>query len=96
MALISWLDAMRTLYLVPSRTGSPLSLIYEDFRKPEYSAAARENLDAGKCTHAIAHGVTFEEKNQGASELYGMCMLMKRGSTITAGNFEPRDFGRPK
>ena len=96
MALISWLDAMRTLYLTPSRTGSPLSLIYEDFKKPEYSAAARANLNAGKCTHAIAQPVTFAEKNRRAAELYGMCVLMKPGTTITAGNFKPADFGRAR
>ncbi|MGZ8335330.1 MAG: alpha/beta hydrolase [Allosphingosinicella sp.] len=94
MALISWLDAMRTLYLTPSRTGSPLSLIYEDFRRPEYTADVRANLDAGTCTRAIAVPVTFAEKNRRADELYGMCVLMKPGSEITAGNFEPGDFGR--
>ena len=94
MALISWLDAMRTLYLTPARTGLPLSLLYEDFRKPEYTPAVRKNVDAGTCTHEIAEPVTFEEKNRRAQELYGMCLLMKPGPTITAGNFELRDFGR--
>ena len=96
MALISWLDAMRTFYLTPSRVGSPLSLIYEDFARPEYSAAARANLDAGRCTRAIAQPVTFEEKNGRASELYGMCVLMKPGTPITAGNLKQGDFGRSR
>ena len=96
MALISWLDAMRTLYLTPSRTGSPLSLIYKDFEKPEYSAVAKTNLGAGKCTHAIAQPVTFEQKNRRAEELYGMCALMKPGAQITAGNLNPTDSGRAK
>ncbi len=94
MALISWLDAMRTLYLTPSRTGIPLTLIYEDFKKPDYSPAVRANVDAGKCTRDIARPVTFEEKNRNADELFGMCVLMKPGSKITAGNMAPADFGR--
>jgi predicted alpha/beta superfamily hydrolase len=96
MALISWLDAMRTLYLTPARTGLPLSLLYEGFRKPEYTAEVRKNLDAGACIRDIALPVTFEEKNRRHQELFGMCVLMKPGSEITAGNFEPGDFGRAK
>jgi predicted alpha/beta superfamily hydrolase len=94
MALISWLDAMRTLYLTPARSGSPLTLLYEGFEKRQYTAEVRANLDAGKCVHAIAQPVTFEEKNQRERELYGMCLLMKPGSKITAGNMGPKDFGR--
>jgi hypothetical protein len=93
MAMTSWLDAMRTLYLTPSRTGSPLSLIYPDFKKPEYTPAVRTNLDAGACTRSNALAVTFEEKNARARELYGMCVLMKPGPKITAGNFQSADFG---
>ena len=96
MALISWLDAMRTLYLTPARTGSPLSLLYEGFEKPQYSPEARANLDAGACTRAIAEPVTFEEKNRRERELYGMCVLMKPGSKLTSGNMGPADFGRPR
>ena len=94
MALISWLDAMRTLYLTPARSGSPLTLLYKGFEKREYTAAASANLKAGKCTRAIATPVTFEEKNSRERELYGMCVLMKPGSYITAGNMQPSDFGR--
>lgn len=94
MALISWLDAMRTLYLTPARSGSPLTLLNDGFEKREYSPQARANLDAGKCVRAIAKPVTFEEKNRHERELYGMCLLMKPGSTITAGNMEQGDFGR--
>lgn len=94
MTLISWLDAMRTLYLTPARTGSPLTLLYDGFEKREYSAAASANLEAGKCTRAIATPVTFDEKNSRERELYGMCVLMKPGSKITAGNMGPSDFGR--
>jgi hypothetical protein len=94
MALISWLDAMRTFYLTPSRTGSPLSLLYRDFKKPAYTSKARANLDAGPCKRANALPVTFEEKNRRVAELYGMCVLMKPGSKITAGNIGPADFGR--
>ncbi len=96
MALISWLDAMRTLYLTPSRTGSPLSLIYPEFRRPEYTADVRANLKAGPCTRANAVSMTFEEKNRRAAELFGMCLLMKPGAAITAGNFGPADFGQGK
>lgn len=94
MAMIGWLDAMRTLYLTPARTGSPLTLIYPDFERPGYTPEARANLDSGACTRANALPVTFEEKNRRAAELYGMCLLMKPGSQITAGNFGPGDFGR--
>ena len=95
MALISWLDAMRTLYLTPSRSGSPLTLLYEGFEKPQYTPEVRANLDAGKCTRAIAKPITFEEKNRREREQYGMCLLMKPGPKITAGNMSPPDFGRP-
>ena len=93
MALTSWLDAMRTLYLTPSRTGIPLSLLYKDFEKPEHSAAVRANIASGACTRANALPVTFEEKNRRAEELYGMCVLMKPGSKVTKGNFTLADFG---
>ena len=94
MALISWLDAMRTLYLTPSRTGSPLSLIYPGFRRPEYTPEVRANLATPACTRANAIPVTFAEKNRRVAELYGMCVLMKPGAEITAGNFRAADFGR--
>ena len=95
MALISWLDAMRTLYLTPARNGSPLTLLYEGLERPEYTAEVRANLDAGKCSHAIAKPLSFAEKNLRERELYGMCLLMKPGAKITAGNMSPGDFGRP-
>lgn len=95
MAMISWLDAMRTLYLTPARSGSPLTLLYDRFEKRSYSPEVRTNLDAGKCVRAIAKPVTFEEKNRRERELFGMCLLMKPGSVITAGNMGPEDFGRP-
>ena len=96
MALISWLDAMRTLYLTPARTGSPLSLIYDNFERPVYTPTVRANLDSGPCTRANAMPVTFAEKNRRVRELYGMCLLMKPGPGLTAGNFRPEDFGRPR
>lgn len=95
MALVSWLDAMRALYLTPSRTGIPLPLIFEGGRTPAYTPAVRANLDEGKCTRAIAVPVTFEEKNRRARELFGMCLLMKPGAKITSGNMTEADFGRP-
>jgi predicted alpha/beta superfamily hydrolase len=94
MALVSWLDAMRTLYLTPSRTGIPLPLIFEGGKTPAYAPAVRANLDKGKCTRAIAVPVTFEEKNRRARELFGMCLLLKPGAKITAGNITKADFGR--
>lgn len=94
MALTSWLDAMRTLYLTPSRTGSPLSLIYPGFTRPEYTREVRANLATRTCTHANAVPMTFAEKNRRVAELYGMCVLMKPGAEISAGNFAPEDFGR--
>ena len=95
MALTGWLDAMRTLYLAPSRTGSPLRLVYDNFERPPYTPRVRANLDAGSCTRAIAEPVTFAEKNRRTAELYGMCVLMRPGAEITAGNMEAADFGRP-
>jgi hypothetical protein len=80
--------------LTPARSGSPLTLLYKGFEKREYAAAASANLKAGKCTRAIATAVTFEEKNSRERELYGICVLMKPGSNITAGNMGPSDFGR--
>lgn len=93
MALISWLDAMRTLYLTPSRTGLPLTLLYENFALPAYSEAAKSNISAGKCTREIAKPATFGEKGAAPSAFFGMCLLMKPGSEITAGNFDISDFG---
>ena len=96
MALISWLDAFRTLYLLPGRTGNSLPLAYDDGQKPEVSAEARTNLDAGDCRHAIAKPVTYSKKNANPESYYAWCLLMKPGSEITAGNFEIGDFGRQK
>lgn len=94
MALISWLDAMRTLYLTPSRTGIPLPLIFDGGKTPAYSAVVRVNLDKGPCIRSNAIPITFEEKNRRANELFGMCLLMKPGAEITSGNMTEADFGR--
>lgn len=94
MALISWLDAMRTLYLTPSRTGIPLPLIFDGGKTPAYSAVVRANLDKGPCIRSNAIPITFEEKNRRANELFGMCLLMKPGAEITFGNMTEADFGR--
>jgi hypothetical protein len=93
MALISWLDAMRIMFLTPSRSGTPLPLIYEGGKVPAYTPAVRNNLDAGSCRRAIAQPLTFEEKNKRAKELFGMCLLMKPGPKITSGNMTTADFG---
>ena len=93
MALTGWLDAFRTLYLTPSRSGNPLPLIYNDLQAPEYSAEARANIDAGACRPAIATAVTFEEKNSAPAAYYGRCLLMKPGPQMTAGNFGLDEFG---
>lgn len=95
MALISWLDAMRIMFLTPSRSGTPLPLIYEGGKVPAYTPAVRNNLDAGSCRRAIAQPLTFEEKNKRAKELFGMCLLMKPGPKITSGNMTTADFGVP-
>lgn len=94
MALTGWLDAFRTLYLLPSRSGIPLPLIYDDYEAPPYSAQARANLDAGTCRHEIATPVTFPEKNSAPMAYYGRCLLMKPGEEITAGNIGLGNFGR--
>lgn len=94
MALISWLDAMRSLYLTPSRAGLPLPLLYESFELPEYNQAVKSNIAAGRCAREIAKPATFVEKGAAPSAFFGMCLLMKPGSEITAGNFNITDFGR--
>ncbi len=94
MALMGWLDAFRTLYLTPTRTGSPLPFLYDGSRAPDYTSAARANLDAGACRPAIAKSVTWAEKNDAPSAYYGWCLLLKPGGPLTAGNFGPDDFGR--
>ena len=96
MALTGWLDAFRTLYLRPGRVGVPLPLIYRDGKTPEYTAKARENIDAGACRHAIAEPATWAEKNAAPDAYYGMCLLLKPGPRPTAGNFGPEDFGLPE
>lgn len=95
MALTGWLDAFRTLYLTPSRTGIPLPLIYDGGEVPAYSTRAKANIDAGACRRSLAMPVTFEEKNSAPSAYYGMCVLMKPGQRMTAGNFTIADFGLP-
>lgn len=96
MALMGWLDAFRTLYLTPARTGSPVPFLYDGGRPPAYTAAARANLDAGACRHEIARPASWAEKNAAPGAYYGWCLLMKPGVPLTAGNFGPNDFGRPE
>ncbi|WP_181443401.1 alpha/beta hydrolase-fold protein [Porphyrobacter sp. YT40] len=96
MALMGWLDAFRTLYLTPARTGSPIPFLYDGGRALGYTAGARANLDAGTCRHAIARPATWAEKNAAPGAFYGWCLLMKPGAALTAGNFGPDDFGRGK
>lgn len=45
MALTGWLDAFRTLYLKPSRSGNPLPLVYDDFKAPPYSKNSTHRKD---------------------------------------------------
>lgn len=94
MAMMGWLDAFRTLYLIPARTGSPIPFLYDGGRAPNYTPAARANLDAGACRHAIAKPTTWAEKNASPGAYYGWCLLLKPGTPLTAGNFGPTDFGR--
>ena len=96
MALTGWLDAFRTLFLTPTRTGTPLPLIFPDGKLPEYSAKARENIDAGACRREIAQPATWAEKNAAPEAFYGMCLLLKPGGAITAGNMTLADYGLPK
>jgi predicted alpha/beta superfamily hydrolase len=95
MALMGWLDAFRTLYLTPSRTGNPIPFLYENDTAPGYTTAAKANIDAGSCSHEIAKPATWAEKNAAPNAFYGWCLLMKPGVPLTAGNFEPGDFGVP-
>ena len=96
MALTGWLDAFRTLYLKPGRAGSPLPLIYDGGKLPEYTPQAKANIDAGACRHEIAKPATWAEKNAALGAFYGWCLLLKPGERLTAGNFEPGDFGLPR
>ena len=97
MAMISWLDAFRTLYLLPGRTGNSMAMVYGETvpEKPTVSAEARANLDAGDCRREIAWPVTYAQKNADPDRYYAWCVLMKPGSQPTAGNMGPADFGRP-
>jgi len=95
MALTTWLDAMRTLYLTPSRTGALGTMIYPDYKAPAYTTAVRQNLDAGRCRREIARPTTFAEKNDNYLVFYGQCVLMKPGLMPTATNFTLADYGRP-
>jgi|JI6StandDraft_1071083.scaffolds.fasta_scaffold54985_3 predicted alpha/beta superfamily hydrolase len=94
MALMGWLDAFRTLYLTPARTGSPIPFLYDSGRAPDYTPSARANIDAGACRREIARPTTWAEKNSAPGAYYGWCLLMKPGARITAGNIGPGDFGR--
>lgn len=94
MALTGWLDAMRLLYLIPARSGLPLGLLYDGYETPRYSKDVQANIAQGKCRHAIAHPIDFARKNAGRHAFYGMCLLMKPGVRMTAGNFALTDFGR--
>ncbi|WP_187336124.1 alpha/beta hydrolase [Novosphingopyxis iocasae] len=96
MALMGWLDAFRTLYLKPARTGNPVPFVYHGGKAPDYTAAARANLDAGACRAEIARPASWSEKNAAPGGYYGWCLLMKPGLPLTAGNFGPGDFGHPK
>ena len=96
MALTGWLDAFRTLYLKPGRVGSPLPLLYHGGKLPEYTPQAKANIDAGPCRHEIAKPATWAEKNAAPGAFYGWCLLLKPGERLTAGNFEPGDFGLPR
>ena len=95
MALMGWLDAFRTLYLTPSRTGNPIPFLYENDTAPSYTAAAKANIDAGSCNRETAKPATWAEKNAAPGAFYGWCLLIKPGVPLTAGNFEPSDFGTP-
>ena len=97
MALISWLDAFRALYLLPARTGNSMAMVYGETvpTKPTVGPLAQANLAAGDCRREIARPVTFEQKNATPSDYYAWCLLMKPGSQPTAGNMGPEDYGRP-
>ena len=94
MALTGWLDAMRTLYLTPARTGTALGLVHNGYATPAYTPEVRDNLDAGTCRRAIAKPLSFAEKNARPDDYFGMCVLMKPGPATTAGNLTAGDFGR--
>ena len=97
MALISWLDAFRALYLLPARTGNSMAMVYGETvpTKPPVSPEARANLDAGDCRREIAWPVTYAQKNADPNRYYAWCLLMKPGTPPTAGNMGPADYGRP-
>ena len=95
MALTGWLDAFRTLYLKPARTGTPLPLIYDGLQTPAYTPAAKANIDAGPCEKSIARPATWAQKNAAPDAYYGWCLLLKPGPALTATNFGPGDYGLP-
>ena len=95
MAMVSWLDAFRTLFLKPARVGNSLPMAYADNKKPTPTDEARANLDAGDCRHGIATPASWEQRAETPRRYYGMCLLTKPGRAPTAGNFGPGDFGHP-
>lgn len=91
MYLISALDALRTFFLLPARTGTVNPFEFDGHKLPAYSPEAKANLAKGKCRKEIAVRVTFEEKNADPARYWGQCLLMKPGPAATAGNLQVGD-----
>jgi predicted alpha/beta superfamily hydrolase len=75
------LDALRTFFLTPYRTGSPTNAfyIYPSGVAPPLSARAQGNVKL-ECNKASAVETTFAEVNADPAAWRGMCVLMKPGT----------------
>ena len=74
------LDALRTFFLTPHRTGTSSAAFYvfPDGVAPPLSDRAKENVEL-ECTRENAVLTTFEEVNADPVAWRGMCVLMKPG-----------------
>ncbi len=81
------LDALRTFYTNPERTGtSPRSFyLFPDGEAPQISERAKKNLEL-ECNKENAITTTFAETNTNWAEWNGMCVQMKTGPARTKGN----------
>jgi len=84
---VAVLDAFRTLYLTPARTGGSNPATFKDGKVPPLTAAATKNLEHD-CDREHATAVNFKEKNKDPDTWRGMCVIMKPGATATKGNMD--------
>ena len=82
------LDAMRTFYSTPYRTGASSKSFYlfPEGEAPPLSERAQKSLEK-ECNKENATRTTFEETNTSPAEWNGVCVLMKPGAKVDMGNY---------